>query len=221
MKIWKLTSATIALGLTSGLTNAASITTFTDRALFDAAVGPTVLENFTSTSHFPIPGGTLDSTTSFGSLNAGDIQVGATYSTPVGPGNYFNIDAGGGFTGGFLDSLSSTGERDLTITYDSSISAFGFDTNSLMPNFDITINFTSGGTYTNSFSGISGMTFFGFQSDLADISSVVIDGNGSSFNFAIDNHSFGGVSAVPVPAAVWLFGSGLIGLIGFARRKKA
>ena len=31
----------------------------------------------------------------------------------------------------------------------------------------------------------------------------------------------GDVSAVPVPAAVWLFGSGLIGLIGVARRKKA
>lgn len=29
-----------------------------------------------------------------------------------------------------------------------------------------------------------------------------------------------GVSAVPVPAAVWLFGSGLLGLIGIARRKK-
>ena len=28
-------------------------------------------------------------------------------------------------------------------------------------------------------------------------------------------------SSVPVPAAVWLFGSGLIGLIGVARRKKA
>lgn len=28
------------------------------------------------------------------------------------------------------------------------------------------------------------------------------------------------VSTVPVPAAVWLFGSGLIGLIGIARRKK-
>ena len=27
-------------------------------------------------------------------------------------------------------------------------------------------------------------------------------------------------STVPVPAAVWLFGSGLIGLVGFARRKK-
>jgi len=29
------------------------------------------------------------------------------------------------------------------------------------------------------------------------------------------------VSVVPVPAAAWLFGSGLIGLVGFARRKKA
>ena len=28
-------------------------------------------------------------------------------------------------------------------------------------------------------------------------------------------------SAVPVPAAVWLFGSGLIGLVGVARRKKS
>lgn len=36
---------------------------------------------------------------------------------------------------------------------------------------------------------------------------------------------FGGigivVNAVPVPAAIWLFGSGLIGLVGLARRKKA
>ncbi len=30
----------------------------------------------------------------------------------------------------------------------------------------------------------------------------------------------GDVTVVPVPAAVWLFGSGLIGLIGIARRKR-
>jgi hypothetical protein len=33
--------------------------------------------------------------------------------------------------------------------------------------------------------------------------------------------SFGSASAVPVPAAVWLFGSGLLGLVGVARRKHA
>jgi hypothetical protein len=34
-------------------------------------------------------------------------------------------------------------------------------------------------------------------------------------------HLEGHVSNVPVPAAAWLFGSGLLGLIGVARRKKA
>ena len=30
-----------------------------------------------------------------------------------------------------------------------------------------------------------------------------------------------GISPIPVPAAIWLFGSGIIGLIGVARRKKS
>jgi hypothetical protein len=29
------------------------------------------------------------------------------------------------------------------------------------------------------------------------------------------------LSSVPIPATVWLFGSGLLGLVGMARRKKA
>jgi len=47
-----------------------------------------------------------------------------------------------------------------------------------------------------------------------------------SANQNIDRTSFGQgsylvkASVVPVPAAVWLFGSGLVGLIGVARRKK-
>jgi len=43
--------------------------------------------------------------------------------------------------------------------------------------------------------------------------------SGSTFAWAVRS---GDVPAVvPVPAAVWLFGSGLIGLISIARRKKA
>ena len=42
-----------------------------------------------------------------------------------------------------------------------------------------------------------------------------------SYNFFAWAVHDGDVSAVPVPAAVWLFASGLIGLIGFAKRKKS
>ena len=47
--------------------------------------------------------------------------------------------------------------------------------------------------------------------------------NGVDANIGFDNLNidFQAASPVPVPAAVWLFGSGLIGLVGFARRKKA
>ena len=44
--------------------------------------------------------------------------------------------------------------------------------------------------------------------------------NGHNSTISWDAGSFL-VRAVPVPPAVWLFGSGLIGLIGVARRKKA
>jgi len=39
--------------------------------------------------------------------------------------------------------------------------------------------------------------------------------------FAFDVSSTGTLSAVPVPAAAWLFASGLIGLLGFTKRKQS
>jgi len=56
--------------------------------------------------------------------------------------------------------------------------------------------------------------------------SPLIDGPFPGFNVNLDIGSGNSmtvlsVSNVPVPAAVWLFGSGLLGLIGMARRKKA
>ena len=50
----------------------------------------------------------------------------------------------------------------------------------------------------------------GFQGNLNKIGDV--------YGWAVQS---GNAGVVPVPAAVWLFGSGLLGLIGVARRKKA
>jgi len=50
------------------------------------------------------------------------------------------------------------------------------------------------------------------------------DGYGDAFNtLSMSFSDAAGITPniIPVPAAVWLFGSGLIGLIGIARRKKA
>ncbi len=52
---------------------------------------------------------------------------------------------------------------------------------------------------------------------------VLFEGNYSSLSWISTNenwYAFTVGSAVPIPAAAWLFGSGLIGLIGVARRKK-
>ena len=62
--------------------------------------------------------------------------------------------------------------------------------------------------------------------DEAIAGSPMLDGPFPGFNINFDIGSGNSltvleVSTVPVPAAVWLFGSGLIGLIGVARRKKA
>lgn len=67
----------------------------------------------------------------------------------------------------------------------------------------------------------------GWNGDFIPISfDFVADGSQSTIEFLGFNSGWNGfyidnvnISAVPIPAAVWLFGSGLIGVIGLARRK--
>ena len=63
----------------------------------------------------------------------------------------------------------------------------------------------------NGGSGVQTLTYqFGASKSLTDL---FTDGESTSFS--------GNITPVPVPAAVWLFGSGLLGLVGIARRKAA
>jgi len=64
--------------------------------------------------------------------------------------------------------------------------------------------------------GVDG-TFYGSKVGFFGNEDIVYD----TWRLDADGTLSYGVSAVPVPAAVWLFGSGLIGLVGVARRRKA
>lgn len=57
----------------------------------------------------------------------------------------------------------------------------------------------------------------GFDSNAPILAALAAGGSGPTEDLGII--ATGTISAVPVPAAVWLFSSGLIGLIGLARRK--
>lgn len=72
-----------------------------------------------------------------------------------------------------------------------------------------------------SFSGTTGEdTFFGITNS-AGISRIFI--SNSSGGIEVDHLQYGGgdLSAIPIPAAAWLFGTALIGLFGFSKSRKA
>jgi len=54
--------------------------------------------------------------------------------------------------------------------------------------------------------------FLGFPLNLPNAIRYYLDSTGSM--------QLNSITTVPLPAAVWLFGTGLLGLIGFSKRKK-
>ena len=226
----RLCVLSVAIVLLVGLSRSADaggITDFSDRPTFNTAIGvPLTVEDFTSSEHFPITTGILNSETNLvveegTPITPGLIQPGVTYSTPIRndapAGFFFNIDAGGGFTGGFLDGLGvgSPGSA-LTTTFNNPVNGFGFDTNDLMgTQFTITINFTSGPADVQTLP-VSGDSFFGFVSTATDIQSATLFGNSTEFTFALDNFTFptSAANAVPEPSSAVL--ASLAALTGVA-----
>jgi hypothetical protein len=158
------------------------------------------------------------------SASTGSIgsTFGFTFNLPIALQGLINADSSVSYS---LSSLSSAGAQ-ITANgnivtaseVDTSIDGLGFlnkgvDVGNtfgfLSPDGPLTQN-SAVFTASNSFTG-----------NLAyDLMEVKVD-------FALSPNSTVGISgfvqqlAVPIPAAVWLFGSGLLGLVGIARRKKA
>ena len=73
----------------------------------------------------------------------------------------------------------------------------------------------------NNLSSLSNFVLSGFNDvSIVTISALNVAGSESTANLSIDNLNVASnISTVPVPAAAWLFGSALLGFLGFSRRK--
>jgi hypothetical protein len=122
------------------------------------------------------------------------------------------------FVAGILNPSST-----LSVDFDGS-NGFLSDTSIGFLPIDVCCNGTGDPNSFKDIGGVMTMSLWGASWDYGNNP----DGSKKDFDSSAANPYSGSelgmdlriqLTAVPVPAAVWLFGSGLIGLVGFARRK--
>jgi len=130
--------------------------------------------------------------------------------TTAGPSLWYN---------GYVSSLPglTVGATSVSGSTDVSISPIAFQFNQ---SFDLTMALFAGvlpysnGAGTSDFLNTAKLTGITVYDSLGQPLTTFSITSGSGTTYTAN-----GVSAVPVPAAAWLFGSGLLGLIGVARRR--
>ncbi|MEN8106968.1 MAG: SdrD B-like domain-containing protein [Pseudomonadota bacterium] len=110
--------------------------------------------------------------------------------------------------------------HDTTVTDASGLYEFWFSTSSL-GNHDFIIEFVLPTGYSFSPQNVGGDDTLDSDADTITGRTGLIHINGDYGQDEFDNTVDAGMyrTLVPLPAAVWLFGSGLLGLIGIAKRK--
>lgn len=191
------------------------------------ALATLLLSAVTSTSQAALLGSELSLETIYQSTSSSQVYtIGyLTIATVTEPGVEFTSLQALETSGSTLYDVSiNVGDDFIEIDFDNTqpYSRFG---SALMNGYVLTFDSAVAVNFTDAIIDTSVTTLGLAESDVTFLGNqLMINVEGLSFNtstFARINLSTeGGVSAVPVPAAFWLFGSGLIALAGIRRSKK-
>lgn len=150
----------------------------------------------------------------------GSLGVRSFVSLSGGSSDGTNLDGGDGTNPNDLDEgLLFSFDRLVSLDYinfDSFSNSSGDDFNLTVDGVSVLVDFNANDSDSR-VSNVSGQ-FDEYRFNSIVGSEFLFWADGNSDSFRIDTLE---VSAVPVPAAAWLFGSALLGMFGFSRRKKA
>jgi hypothetical protein len=197
---------------------------FSDRTLFESQLSTSITDGYDSPLY-------SDGTKTDAAMSAflGETQYQTTGFTNL---NFLSSSGGSrhycaGCNGSYLLDFTSTSVGNAAGVFGVGLDVFGGQ-----DVFGTTAFVTFGDSSTANFAIpdiSSGNLFWGLTDSLL-ISSIhfgLLDGASNTSDsiqrMAMDNLTIGSmnpVSAVPVPAAVWLFGTALIGFVGMSRRRK-
>ncbi len=217
-----LLGASCACALACVASSAYAVTTFYDsQAGYLSALGGAAITTYDFDA---LTAGTL--------IASGDTLNGATFSYSLsGPGtpsilvdNFFDTTSPNNYLGTDDGSGSFVSGDGFTITFDQTMRSIGLYVISADLIFadDFTITTNSGQSVGNSATPDATLAdgdayFIGLIEDDFNLgfNSITLSSQDFGFLFNVDDIT---VSAVPLPAAVWLFASGVLGLAGFSRR---
>lgn len=214
IKIKSIALATMTYVLSTGLTQAALITTntmpvsddFSNFGAFDYTGGSVLLNygaTWTSTNSDAVIGNGIGNYNLYenGVWNAG--RNGFTGLAAKKGSMTFSFESNVNYVGGFMNYFSPPEFNVIIEALDS--------LNNVLE--DYTLNTEASIVSPGGEDGINEGAFRGISRDTFDIAAFRV----RNAYVVLDDLTFN--AAVPVPAALWLFGSGLLGLVAVARRK--
>jgi hypothetical protein len=202
--------------------NALAITVFTDRASFIAALGSYTVEDFESYPTYGTPDPLIPTIPNgLTSLALDEFSLSATPKAikiwnAEHSGAHNTTSGGASFL--YLDTDKGTVGSTTDFSLYNPASAFGFDyTGVYEPGTTFTVTIGSE-LFNLALNNPEATPLFWGVIGLDDFTSVTLTTSTDS-GYGVDDVTFG--SAVPLPPAAWLFGSGLLALAGSTRNVKS